>query len=553
MPTIEVSYKELKKLSKLNFKKEKMQDVLLTYLKADVEKIDSDKMTIKLEDTNRPDLWCVEGLAKNLRSVFEKKQKDYKIEKSKIIVDVDKNLKNIRPYVACAVVKNLNISNKFLKSIIQFQEKLGESYGRKRKKIGLGVYDLDEIKGNKIKYCCAKPSEKFTPLEFNQELSLKNILKKHPKGKEYAHLIEDKKYYPVFKEESGDILSMPPIINSHKTGKVTEKTKNVFLEATGTDFEAVFHALNLFAMAFAEQGGKIYSTKIKYNYENQKIVEVSPKFDSKPFDIKIEYIDKLLGLGLNQKEIKELLKKMGYEVNKISEDIINLSIPFYRKDIMHAVDIIEDIAIAYDYNKIKPLEPKVYTKGKILQETIKKNNLREYMMGMKFQEVLNFTLSSKKTLMEKMNKKDKAIEVLNPISSNYAFLRNSILPIMMDFLQKNKTVEFPQKIFEVGSVFISNKNKENKIEQQNRLCVIISHSKSTYTEIKSVLDTLMYHIDKSYRIKHTKNPSFIDGRCGKIFVGRKKIGVLGEIHPKILRNFDLENPVCALEINVDNL
>lgn len=553
MPTIEVSYKELKKLSKLNFNKKRMQDVLLTYLKADVEKIESDKMSIKLEDTNRPDLWCVEGLAMNLRNVFGKNQKNYKIKKSKITIEVDKKLKNIRPYVACAIIKNLDISNKFLKSIIQFQEKLGESYGRKRKKIGLGVYDLDKIKGNKIKYCCAKPSEKFIPLEFNKELTLKEILKKHPKGKEYAHLIEDKKYYPVFKDESGEILSMPPIINSNKTGKVTEKTKNVFLEATGTDFETVLHALNLFVMAFAEQNGEIYSTKIKYNYNNQKSLETSPKFDSKSFSIKVEYINKLLGLGLNQKEIRELLEKMGYEVKKISEDEINLSIPFYRRDVIHAVDIIEDIAIAYDYNKIKPLEPKVYTKGKISSKTIRRDNLREYMIGMKFQEVLNFTLSSKKTFMEKMNKKEKPLEVLNPISSNYAFLRNSILPIMIDFLQKNKTVEFPQKIFEIGPVLISDNKKENKIEQQNRLCAIISHSKSTYTEIKSVLDTLMYNIGISYRVKHAKNPSFISGRCGKIFVGRKEIGYIGEIHPKILRNFDLENPVCALEINVDNL
>ncbi len=553
MPTIEVLYSELKKLSKLKFKKEKMKDILLTYLKADVEKIESDKLTIKLEDTNRPDLWSVEGLAKSLRDIYNKKQKKYKINKSKTIVEVDKNLKNIRPYVACAVIKNVKISEKFLKSIIQFQEKLGHSYGRKREKVGLGVYDFDKMKGNKIKYRGAKSSEKFIPLEFESEMNLNKILEKHPKGKEYAHLIKDKKYYPVFEDEAGEILSMPPIINSQKTGKVTQKTKNLFIEATGTDLETVKHALNLFTMAFAEQGGKIYSTKINYKYKNEKFSNVTPNFDSTQFEIKVEYIDKLLGLGLNQKEIKELLEKMGYEVKSISEDLIKVLIPFYRKDVIHAVDIIEDIAIAYDYNKIKPLEPKIYTKGKLLEKTKNKDKIREFMIGMKFQEVLNFTLTNKETLSNKINKKENALELLNPISSNYSHLRNSLLPMIMDFLQKNKTVEFPQRIFEIGPVLLSKNKNENKVEQQSRLCAVISHSKVTYTEIKSVLDTLMKNLNKNFRIKHTNNPSFIKGRCGKIFVGRKEVGVIGEIHPEVIKNFDLENPVCALEINVDKI
>ncbi len=556
MPTIEVSFKELKNLSKLNFKKEKMQDVLLTYLKADVENMKGDKMSIKLEDTNRPDLWCVEGLAKNLRNLFGKKSKNYKIKKSDIIVDIDKKLKDVRPYAACAVVKNIKISKNFLKSIIQFQEKLGKSYGRNREKVGLGVYDLDKMNGNKIKYKAAKPDEKFIPLEFKKELSLKEILKKHPKGQEYAHLLKGKKMFPVFEDESKQILSMPPIINAHETGKVTEKSKNLFIEATGTDFETVMHALNLFAMAFAEQNGEIYSTKLKYNYKNECGFEFSPKFDSKNFNIKSSYIDKILGLGLTSQEIKKLLIKMGYTVKKvdISKDLITIEIPFYRKDVIHAVDIVEDVAIAYDYNKIKPLEPKVYTKGKLLEQTEKYNNIRELMVGMKFQEVLNFTFTSKKNIFEKMNrKKGKALEVIKPISSNYSHLRDSILPMILDFLEKNKTVEFPQRIFELGHVLIPDNKKCNKVKQQNNLCAAISHSKATFTEIKSVLDTLAKQLNLKLKVKHKKHTSFISGRCGEIFLGRKSIGIIGEIHPRILRNFNLENPVCVLELNVDLL
>ena len=252
MPTIEVSLKDLKKLLGLNISTEKISDALLTYLKADVEKIKGDTLTIGLEDTNRPDLWCVEGLARSLRSIFGKPSKKITPKPSGTIIEVDSNLKSIRPYVACAIIKNIKITEDTLKSIIQYQEKLGEGYGRKREKVGLGIYDFDKITGKKIKYLGIKPgSDKFVPLEFNKEMTPIEILKKHSKGVEYAHLLKGKKYYPIFKD-SKQILSMPPIINSHTTGKVTEKTKNLFIEATGMDFETVTHALNLFVMALCQ-------------------------------------------------------------------------------------------------------------------------------------------------------------------------------------------------------------------------------------------------------------------------------------------------------------
>ncbi|MCD6547786.1 MAG: phenylalanine--tRNA ligase subunit beta [Nanoarchaeota archaeon] len=556
MPKIEVSKKDLMNLTGIKISFAKLKDILLEYLKADVEDVKGDILTIKLEDTNRPDLWCVEGIARALRVLLGKGSKHYNVKPSGITIEVDKKLKNIRPYIACGIIKNVKITDDILKSIIQYQEKLGGTYGRKRAKAALGVYDFDKIKGKRLHYKAAKPNSiKFTPLDFNEELPLNEVLKKHPKGIEYAHLLKDKKYYPVILDSDGKVLSMPPIINSNEAGKVTLDTKNLFVEVTGTDFQTVMNMLNLFVMAIAERGGKLYSVRIKYNYPAECGFEVSPKFLPTPFNIKPSHVNKMLGLGLTLTEIKKLLRKMDYKILRADSvnDIISLEIPFYRKDVMHAVDIIEDIAIAYGYNNIAPIEPRISTKGKLLPETNKHDLIRELMIGMGFQEVFSFTLTSKDVLFDKMNTKGKCIEIMNPMSRNYSVLRNSILPILMNFLKKNKTVEFPQKIFELGPIILPDEKSYNKAKQLTNLCVVIAHSKANFTEIKSVLETLMKNLGKEIKLKHAKHKSFIYGRCGEIILNGKAIGIIGEIHPKVLENFDLENPVVAFEINVDEL
>ncbi|MCD6576282.1 MAG: phenylalanine--tRNA ligase subunit beta [Nanoarchaeota archaeon] len=550
MPTIEISFKDLKSLVGKNLSLKEFSQ-LLEYLKAEVDRREGDKLFISLEDTNRPDLWCVEGIARMIRKLIGKPTKKYLAKPSGLTVVVNQNLRNIRPYAACAVVKGIKITDDILESIIQYQEKLAENYGRKRSKVGLGVYDFDKVKGRIIEYKGVKPTAKFIPLGFEEEMTISEMLKKHPKGEQYGKLLEGKKVYPAFIDKSGEILSIPPITNSNNTGKVTTKTRNLFIEATGTDRDAVVHALNLFAMALAERGGKVYSVRIKYNAETI----VTPNFKPTKFSIKPSYIDTLLGLGLTTPELKKLLKKMDYNIVKATpgSDLIVLEIPFYRKDIMHAVDVVEDVAISYGYNNIEPLEPEIATPGKLLDETKQNNLIREIMIGMQLQEVLNFTLTSKDVLFDKMNRNGKTLEVLNPISSNYSNVRDSLLPLVMKFLETNKTVEFPQKVFELGPVVLPDKKSYNKAKQENHLCAVISHSRATFTEIKSVLETLMKHLEVKVKLRHIKHPSFIDGRCGEIIVNRKAIGVIGEIHPQVLENFNLENPVVAFEINVDEL
>jgi phenylalanyl-tRNA synthetase beta chain len=555
MPKIVVSKKELEKLIGKSIDLELLGETLISYLKAEIEKAEGDELTIKLEDTNRPDLWSAEGLSRVLRNLLGKEKgfPSYESTKSDFVVNVEEaKLKNIRPFIACAIIKSIKLDDEGIKSLMQIQDKLDTTYGRKRKRTSIGVYDLGKIKPPVV-YTTAGPDDvKFIPLGFNVEMTPREILETHPKGIEYRHILEGFDEYPILIDSENNILSFPPIINSEHLGKVTRDTRDVLVEVTGTDELAVNAVLNLVATALVERGGKLESVKIKY--KQRKKEEVTPVLEPTVFDIKPSFIKKLTGLNLDMRQLKHVLEKMGYEVYKIDEnrDSIEIEAPFYRTDIMHPVDIVEDIAIGYGYNNIEPFLPKTPTIGGLKESTIKEDLIREIMIGIGQQELSSFTFTNKDVLFKNMNQKEEdVVEIANPVTMNYTVLRSSLLPVLMNFLAINKTVEFPQNIFEVGDVITLNKKSENGTDQKKHLCSVISSSSVTFTEMKSVLESLMKNINREVTIEPTKNPSFIDGRCGEIILNKKSIGIIGEIHPQVIENFGLENPVAAFEICVD--
>lgn len=552
MPTIKVSKKEIENRIGKEISTDKLKDAMWMYLKADTEDMEEDEMTIKFEDTNRPELWSAEGIARELRSVLglQKGYTTYDIVSGNYTVNVDDaKLKNIRPFIACAAVRGLKFDDESIKSLIQIQDKLDSNYGRKRKKTSIGIYDLDKIKFPVVYTTVEPESIEFTPLDFTKPATPKEILEKHPKGIEFGNIIKEFDEYPVLIDSDNNVLSMPPIINSVHLGRVDKNTKNVFVEVTGTSSDAVFQVLNIIATALAERKGKIESVKIVCKHSKKE--ESTPDLSPLAFSVKPSYVKKRLGLDISAREMKHILEKMSYEVVRVDEiaDEINIEAPFYRKDIMHPVDIVEDIAIGYGYNNIEPAELKVPTIGKFDESTVKSNLFRDIMMGLGFQETLNFVLSSKEILFTKMNKEPgDVVEIANPVSSSWDVVRNSLLPIALNFFSMNKTVEFPQKIFELGPVVVPDESQENMAKQPKILCAAVSHSKANFTEIKAVLDKLANDANFSYALHESDSPSFISGRHALIKVKEKTVGRIGEIHPQVIDNFGLENPAAVFEI-----
>ncbi|OGJ15407.1 phenylalanine--tRNA ligase subunit beta [Candidatus Pacearchaeota archaeon RBG_13_36_9] len=502
-----------------------------------VENITKEEVSVEIAP-NRPDMLSVQGIYRALRNYSGQKVKQYTVNKplKNHDVKVDSSLKSIRPYTMCAIVKNLQFNDEKIKEIIDVQEKLHSTFGRDRKKIAIGIYPLEKIE-LPITFKAENPEDiKFIPLEMDKEMTGRQVISKHPTGREYAHLLEGFDKYPVFRDNKGSVLSMPPIINSQMTGKITEETKEVFIECSGSDILALKKTLNILVTSLADMGGEIYGMRL--DYEGKKII--TP--DLKPEKIKISIPDceKLLGIRLKEAEIKKLLEKMGHSYNK---GIVEY--PAYRADIMHPVDIYEDVAIAYGYDNFNPELPDVFTIGKENEIEIKKRKIAEILCGLGLLEISTYHLARKEDL--KKNSIKGGIEVLES-KTDYSMLRPDLLVNALKTLSENTDAKYPQKIFELGKIFES----EKTITEKEKLSVCLTGD-TDFTEIKQILDYLMRMLDKEYKIEETENLCFIPGRVGKIITEGKEIGLLGEISPSVIENWNLKMPVSSLEIEIEEL
>lgn len=543
MPTFEASFKDFEKLvgKKLPRNAEKLWRKLLL-VKSEVEELDIKNDIIKFEpaDSNRPDMWHVEGLARALKGAMgiETGIPKYEIIPSKDEIIVDKSVKKIRPFIACAVIKDVKFTDFLIKQLMQLQLKVDGSYGRKRAKSSIGIYNYEMIKFP-VKYeAVGREDVKFVPLGFNEELTPNQILEMHPKGVEFGKILENYNKVPLLIDANKRILSMPPIINSNDVGKITEETTSILVEVTGTNKETVMGALNIVVSALADRGGKIYSLKIK---EGKKKI-ITPNCEPKTITINKKSIEKRIGMSWNDSELKELLLRARFDISKITKEEIIVKIPFYRLDIMHEFDVIEDLAVMYGFENIPSQKLNLSTNGGLLESSVYMNNIRDLAIGMGYQEVMNYYRCDKEALFNL-----DFIEIENPMSSTMNVLRNELMPVLIKWMAKNTHNSYPQKIFELGKTFI--KDKDEVIED-NYLSLISSHLDADFTEIKQATHWILNSLGLKYELKSKDYPQFISGRSAAIIVNDKEIGKFGEISPKIIIENGMENPIIGLEIRI---
>lgn len=539
---------------KLHHDMEKI-NAILAFVKGEVKLFDEKEnlMSIEIKDTNRPDIWNIEGLTRALRGFLgiEEGLKEYKVGKPLVDIYVDARLDTIRPYIGCATVKGVKLTDTIIRGLMHLQDKLDQSYGRNRQRTSIGLYDFNLI-ARPLQYKVAKPTEiSFVPLAFEEKMSLKEILRKHPKGLEYGHIVSKHPVYPILLDADNKVLSFPPIINSNDLGRITDQTKNVLVEVTGTMHETVLTTLKIITLSLIDHGGKAHSAKV--HYPKGELV-VTPDFRTRTMDIGIEYVNKVSGLQLTAKQIVGLLPKARFGVGEADHEKVSVHVPCYRIDVMHPIDVVEDITIAYGYNRIKPVWRKLPTTGGLAEEQALLDTVRELMVGLGFQEVFTYTLTNKENLFARMGcKNEKIVEIANPKVQTLTCVRNWLLPSLMEFLSSNLSVEYPQKVFELGKVTLLDEKRETRTRDEEHLASAICHANASFSEIKSALEAFFLNLGLAWQVKETKHSSFINGRVGAAIVEGTNVGVLGEIHPEVLTAWKLENPTVALELSMEGI
>jgi phenylalanyl-tRNA synthetase beta chain len=423
------------------------------------------------------------------------------------------------------------------------------TFGRNRKEVAIGAYDYHKITPP-ITYTTVKPDGiSFVPLESESKMTPSQILKKHPKGKEYAHLLKGLPRYPIFIDAAGEVLSLPPIINSDHTGKVTSATRDLFIECSGFDMRFQIPALNVIVAALADRGGCVETVKVDYHDG----AVLTPDLKPRKTRIDIDYANNISGLNLSPARMSELLRQARYDT-KVKGKHIEATYPAYRQDIMHQRDVIEDIIISYGYNKMKPVVPEIATTGSLRRIEKVSDTVSEVMVGMGMQEVLSYILTNKNSLFARMNlPEQEVVEISNVVSSNWCVFRNWLLPSLMEFLSKNKHREYPQRVYEIGDVVVMDKKRETRTRDVRNLAAAISENRVGYEQVASLVDSLLSSLGMDYEFKVFKHPSFIEGRTAEIMIKNKPVGIIGEVHPSVLNRWGLEKPVAAFELDLEKI
>ena len=535
---------------------------LLTTAKAELDDWPKGEgiLRIELNDTNRPDLWSTLGLARQLSIFltgkvpsypFFSRAGDIKPAGDRRVV-VDKDLKDIRPFIGSFVAEGREVTDALLREIIQSQEKLCGNFGRKRKTIAMGVSRADLVTWP-VSYSAADPDKtRFIPLDFEKPMTMRQIITEHPKGKEYGHIVSGFSKFPLLSDGKGEVLTFPPVINSALIGGVKPGDTRLFIDLTGPDLDTILTACAIAACDFADMGFRILPVAVEYPFDTPYgRTIVTPFYFQKDTVLEVAEASKRLGEEFTVEQAAGYIRKMGNTVT-VKGSSITISPPEYRNDFLHAVDAIEEIVIGRGMDTFTPIMPRDFTVGRVSEAEEYGRRVREIMIGLGYQEMIYGYLGSRKDIVERMCVDGgDAVEIANPMAESFDTVRNSILPNLLASEAESAHATYPHRIFEVGKTVLRDTTMNEGSRTYNSLGFLIADREAGFNEVDAHALALFYYLSVEPKLSPVEDPRFIPGRAAEISVGGRRVGIMGEIHPRVLSNWGIEMPCAAVEIHLD--
>ena len=528
----------------------------IPYIGLDIEGVDENKGTIRVEfNPNRPDYSSENGIMRALKGLFEKEVgmpivKD--VRESDYAISVDKTVDNVRPVICAFAAKRKNpLDEHEISQLISMQEDLNNGVGRKRKKSSIGMHDSDSILFP-LRYTTAPKHFSFIPLDEEIEFTIESILKNLDVGKKYGHLLHNSDVFPILSDYQKNVLSFPPIINGNLT-KIKSNTNNLLIEVTSINEKSAHDILSILSFELYDMGFKIYSININ-SHSGESIK--TPVLKQSKMIVSDGYINKILGLKLSNDDLIKCLERSRCSGKVLENGDMECSFPRYRIDIFNPVDISEEVAIGYGiygFDTSTSSYPSIYFSGKKHVNSVIFNSIREVLIGLGFVEIINSSIISKDAIDDFFIKSDgeDLVSIKDSKSSEFEILRNSIIPSIMATLSKNIHEKYPQKLFEIGKTF---KVRHSELKEEWSLGVAIAHNNTNYSEIKSVLESLLkYCFNKSIKTPRCNFEYYLNGHSAKILFGESEIGDVGEIYPHVIENFKLRTLVSVFQINLSSL
>jgi len=581
----------------------------------------SDKVVYKIDvPANRYDLLCIEGLSRALRIFLgDADAPTYRTTspgaRSDTLMTVYKeNVDRIRPFVVCAVLRDVEFDQARYESFIDLQDQLHRNLCRQRSLVAIGTHDLDSVRPPFTYDAKSPDSIEFVPLTpddrgpFKADALLNfyetDAAAKHLKP--YCPIIKSSPVYPVISDSEGTVLSLPPIINGSRS-KITLDTKNVFIECTATDLTKANIVLDTVVTMFSEYCADPFTIEqVQVQYINGSHVVDSyatPLLSTRRERAKVDFCNSLIGINLPASEMQTLCNKIQLGPAELVEDgtVLEVTVPPTRSDILHAVDIAEDIGIAYGYNNIRKKIPQTATVGGEFPLNQISDLLREEIARAGYIEVLTHGLCSVQDNFVSLRRPiTAAVSLSNPANVEYQVVRTTLLPGLLKTLQHNKSASFASgfKLFEISDVVLVDDTHvvtESIVGTKNarRICAVYAGPTSGFEIIHGLVDRIMtlsevapdpsyaansaksdeekFRVARegwTYNIEELSEANDSTSSVGMYFPGRaanillttpssskaaEVIGSFGILHPEVLSSFGIQYPASCVELDLEAL
>jgi phenylalanyl-tRNA synthetase beta chain len=539
----------------LKFRKERVEEVLglsvseaveyLERLKIEVSDV-GDELELEVE-VDRPDLYTLEGIARQLKGIMGKERglPKYEVIDSgyKIIV----NDVPVRPYVAGAVVWDVDVDEEFLTELIQFQEKLHASYGLGRRRIAIGLHDLRKVPSREIEYVLGDVDTiRFKPLHYSEVMTLREVLERTEQGVMYGHISLSGQKHPVLLS-GGEVISAPPVINSDLT-RIEPGTRHIFIDVTGTDEKAVLDVLAVIALNLAERS-RSHRVGLVHLLRSSGAVKSVPDVDPHPMELSVDYVKRILGVELDGPKVVELLEAMRFGAKLSSRDSVSVLVPRYRVDVLHQVDLVEEVALALGTDALQPIRPSLLLRGRLLPRRVMERAVRELLIGHGFVELMLYSLVDCKEQKEVGGApEEELIKIANPVSVDMDCMIYTTMPLLLRAVASNQHLG-EVKVFTFARTFRASHEGERRSVARDVVGLVMARDKVGYEDIQAVVYNVLRVLGlKILSVKELKHPSLIEGRAAEIRADRVK-AVIGEVHPKVLEKLGLDLPVAFAEID----
>ncbi|KFA63512.1 hypothetical protein S40285_00368 [Stachybotrys chlorohalonatus IBT 40285] len=551
---------------------------------------------LKIEiPANRYDMLCFEGIALNL-NIFRGRapSPNFTIvtpkENEQHVINVSPETLKIRPYVAGAVLRNIKFTQDRYNSFISLQDKLHQNLARNRTLVAIGTHDLDTVKGP-FTYEALPPQDiKFTPLNQTKEMTGEELMTFYESDRhlgKFLHIIRDSPVYPVIYDANRVVCSLPPIINGEHS-KITINTTNVFIEMTATDMTKLQIVTDMMVTMFSMYCAEPFTIEpVKIVSDHNDLTRVTPTLQPRLFDVEVDYLNSCTGLDKTPEELCQLLAKMSYLAKPSVKDqnLIQVAVPPTRADVLHACDIMEDLAVCYGYNNLPRTAP---SRSATIAAPLQINKLSDIvrteaaMAG--WSEVMPLILCSHDENFAWLNRKDDGTTVVrlaNPKTLEYQVCRTTLLPGLLKTIRENKSYGVPIKIFESADVVFKDESLERKARNERHFAAAWCGKTSGFEIVHGLLDRILLMLRTAfitheagltgkspdfqvaqdptkpdgYWIEELDEDTFFAGHAASVYLRldgkEQRIGEFGILHPTVLEKFDLRYPVSTLEINLE--